>query len=280
MKLLALLTMVGVAFAQSAAVASPSALSASQARSRHLQILKKAKPSNASKTLSDLNDLRAETMPNDEKDHVLLSIGRIRYETGDFDGAVAAYSKVSHAGGVYLTAAEETAWAEFRRGKPEAAIAKLKTVTSPAFKDYTTSEPFFLMGLAELRVCDFKGLFKNIDDFKARYTDKVKALEAVKTSSAQAELNEIGKTVQKLNIVEAEAIQLLYLDENGKRHSGAAPAIVKDSEQLTFPQIEGDEFWLDELEGFQVTLKGCVRKPTSHVADSKSTTSQQYAKPN
>jgi len=201
-----------------------------------------------------------------EKDRVRMSIGRIRYETGDFDGAIAAYAKVTRGGGSYLTAAEETAWAEFRRDRPEAAIAKLQTVTSPAFKDVTTSEPWFLLGLAQLRVCDFKALFKTIDDFKGRYGEKVKKLESAKTVASKAELEEIGQSVQKLNIVEAEAIQLLYLDENGKPRKGSAPAIAKDSEQLSFPQVEGDEFWLDELEGFRVTLKGCARKGPSQVA--------------
>ncbi|MES2856426.1 MAG: hypothetical protein V4692_11215, partial [Bdellovibrionota bacterium] len=81
------------------------------------------------------------------------------------------------------------------------------------------------------------------------------------SAQSKTELKEIGETVQKLNIVEAEAIQLLYMDENGKPRKGAPPAIKKDSEQLTFAhQGQGEEVWLDELEGFQVTLKGCVRK--------------------
>ncbi|MEK7357685.1 MAG: hypothetical protein AAB250_14635 [Bdellovibrionota bacterium] len=196
--------------------------------------------------------------PRAERDRVELSIGRLHYENGDFDKAVEAYGHVAKGGPSWLEALEEEAWAQFRRGQPHDSIARLKTVTSSAFVETTTSEPFFLLGLAQLRVCDYKAVFQTIEKFKERFIGKAKAYEASTKASEKTKLKEIGESVQKLNIVEAEAIQRLYLDENGKPRRGSAPSITKGSDQLSFPDDDTDEVWMDEVDSYKVTLKGCV----------------------
>ena len=115
------------------------------------------------------------------------------------------------------------------------------------------------MGLAQLRVCDYKSVFKTIDLFKNRFREKTRMFEASKSAQDKAQLNEIGESVQKLNIVEAEAIQRLYLDENGKPRKGSPPSVARTVDQLSFPATDGDdEVWMDEIDGYRVTLKGCV----------------------
>ena len=233
-------------------------ITAAAFNSSHLAALNQAMNGDLKGGVRALLVLADKKVPQSDKDRVLLSAGRLQYENGQFDNAIATDAKVSRTGASWMEALEETAWAEFRAGRPQETIARLKTVTSPAFKDDTKSEPLFLMGLAQLRVCDFKAVFKTIDLFKTRFGDKAKVLETSKVAKDQAALAEIGETVQKLNLVEAEVIQRLYVDENGKKRSGSTPSIAKDSDQLSFPTLEDDEFWLDEVDGFKVSLKGCL----------------------
>jgi tetratricopeptide (TPR) repeat protein len=239
------------------------------ASAEHLRALNQAQAGNIKGAVRALQILASRNIPAFERDRVYLSIGRLDYEIGYFDAAITAYEKVDKTGPSWMESLEETAWAELRAGRPDVTIGKLKTVTSIAFKDETNSEPFFLMGLAQLRVCDFKAVFKTIDLFKSRFLGTTKALEASKLAKDQARLKEIGETVQKLNLVEAETIQRLYVDENGKKRGGSTPSIVKGSDQLSFPATDDDEFWLDEVDGYKVSLKGCLKPlPAKAVASS------------
>lgn len=248
-----------VVISTSSVMAAPSkTMNSSAARAEHAEALAMVMKDDVKGGLRALRVLSKKSLSKTEADRVHLSIARLAYETGDYQGAVSAYNKVDKKGPRYLESLEEAAWAEFRNNETTKALAKLKTVTSPAFKDQVRSEPFFLQSLAQLRVCDFKAVFKTIDLFKTRFGDEVKALEASSSLSDKAKLKEIGNTVQKMNLVEAETIQRLYLDENGKKRSGSAPRITKGSDQLSFPTTEDEELWMDELEGFQVTTKGCL----------------------
>lgn len=229
------------------------------APAEHLRALNQAQGGDIKGAVRALQILASKNIPVSGRDRIYLSIGRLDYEIGYFDAAITAYANVAKTGPSWMESLEETAWAEFRAGRPEATIGKLKTVTSIAFKDDTKSEPFFLMGLAQLRVCDFKAVFKTIDLFKTRFSGITKTLEASKLVTDQSRLKEIGETVQKLNLVEAETIQRLYIDENGKKRSGSTPSIAKGSDQLSFPTTDDDEFWLDEVDGYKVSLKGCMK---------------------
>ena len=255
----ALVSSTTAAFAAAPSAKKPVAtMEAGAVRAEHRQALSQALNGDVKGGLRALKALSKKSLPSDEADRIQMSIGRLSYETGDYAGAVSAYGKVNKNGPSYLESLEEAAWADFRNNETTKALAKLKTVTSPAFKGQVRSEPFFLQGLAQLRVCDFKSVFKTIDTFKSRFSGEVKSLEASPSSADKAKLKEIGNSVQKLNLVEAETIQRLYLDENGKKRSGSPARISKGSDQLSFPTTDDDELWMDELEGFQVTTKGCL----------------------
>lgn len=244
--------------------AKPAAgLALAQAQSLHLSALNQAKAGDLKGALRALQSLSMQKFAPVEKDRVFMTMGRLNYEIGNFDQAIAAYSQIRQTSPSWLEALEEQAWAQFREGHPEATVAKLKTVTSVAFKDSTKSEPFFLLGLAQLRVCDFKGVFATIDLFKKRFSEKTKAIESSRAPQDLATVKEIGETVQKLNLVEAETIQRLYVDDNGKKQKGSTPSIARDGDQLSFPTTNDDEFWLDEVDGYKVALKGCVAPKAS-----------------
>jgi len=227
-----------------------------QAQAEHLKALKQAQAGDLKGAIRALQVLSTKKFDKTEKDRVFMTIGRLNYEIGNFDNAIAAYGKVTKTGPSWMESLEETAWAQFREGHPDETIAKLKTVINPVFKSETTSEAYFLLGLAQLRVCDFKSVFKTIDLFKKRFDGVAKDLEAKNPNDPK--LKEIGESVQKLNLVEAETIQRLYVDDNGKKRGGSVAKIERNSDQLSFPSTEDDEFWLDEVDSYKVSLKGCL----------------------
>lgn len=215
--------------------------------------------------LKILSKLTTENFSRDEKDRVYLSIGRIQYQLGKLNEALEAYNKVTPGSTSWLEALEERATVMLRQGRPENALATLKTVSAPIYKDQIRSEAFFLTAFAQMRICDYKSVFKTLDLFKERYREKVKTWESAqaKDSTARRNLDEVQKTVQKLNLVEAETIQHLFVSESGKPQAGSPPPIRKDKDQLTFPtnhEIDAKEIWLDEVDAFRVTAKECPTK--------------------
>ena len=241
---------------QANAVAAAPSVSTSQAQTDHLKALRQAGSGDIKGALRALQDLSLKAFPRGEKDRVFISMGRLNYELGRFDNAISAYSQVERTGPNWMEALEETAWAQFRLGRPQETIAKLKTVINPVFKSESTSEAYFLLGLAQLRVCDFKAVFNTIELFKKNYAETTKQLEAKNKNDLK--LREIGETVQKLNLVEAETIQRLYVDENGKKRTGSVAKIEKSSDEISFPETDDDEFWLDEVDAYKVSVKGCL----------------------
>jgi len=231
----------------------------------HRRALDLALAGKSKEALKILTRLTTKDFSAEEKDRVYLSIGRIQYQLGNLNEALEAYNKVRAGGPSWLEALEERATVMLRQGRPEDALATLKTVAAPIYKDQIRSEAFFLTAFAQMRICDYKSVFKTLDLFKERYREKVKTWESAqaKDPSARRNLNEVQKTIQKLNLVEAETIQHLYVSEGGKRQAGAPPPIQKGQDQLTFPtnhEIDAKEIWLDEVDAFRVTAKECPTK--------------------
>lgn len=258
MKSLLVATLLGLAAVsvQAQAPKAPAEAPIAEVQAEHLRALKQAQTGDLKGAIRALQALSTKKFDKGEKDRVFMSIGRLNYEIGNFYNAIAAYGKVEKTGPSWMESLEETAWAQFREGHPQETIAKLKTVTNPVFKNDTSSEPYFLLGLAQLRVCDFKSVFKTVEMFKKRFDGVAKELEAKNANDPK--LKEIGETVQKLNLVEAETIQRLYVDDNGKKRGGSVAKIERNSDQLSFPSTDDDEFWLDEVDSYKVSLKGCI----------------------
>lgn len=194
-----------------------------------------------------------------EQDRIWLSIGRLHYENGSMEKALAAYEKVRKGGASWLEALEERAWCYLQMEKPNEALALLKTVLSPLFKDRVAAEPYFAMALAQLRICDYKAFYATLNLFKERFRERAKTWEASADPGSRVRLRELSDTIQKMNVVEAEVIQRLYIDEDGK-NGASAPKIIKPAGDLSFPDVDGDEVWLDEVDNFKVSVRGCLQK--------------------
>lgn len=244
------------------AVQTPATVSLANIQQRHAFAVDRALAGDGKGALAMLKELSQLSMPAEERDRVFLSMGRIHYQLGNDREAIESYKQVRLGSPSWLEALEERAWAHMRAGQPQEALAALKTVLTPIFSERTLSEPYFLAALAQLRVCDYQSVLKTLDLFKTRFRDKVRAWEKSKDSDAVARLRlrETSETIQKLNLVEAEVIQRLYIDENGQRKDGAPPKIAKDSDQLSFPmdsEMDSKEVWLDEVDNYRVSVKGC-----------------------
>lgn len=253
----------------------------SRSKNQHIFALDLAIKGDVKGSLSVLKSVAATSMDADELDRVMLTMGRVKYQAGDLQGAIDAYQKVRRGGPSWLEALEERAHAQMRLGRTQEALGTLKTVLTPLFKDRILSEPYFLAALAQLRVCDYKSVFKTIELFKTRFRDRVKEWDLAKSSEiAQSRLRETRETIQKLNLVEAEAIQHLYIDENGKRQSGTPPKIGRERDQLTFPmdpEMDSKEVWLDEVDDYRVTVKGCPQIQNVDSHGGGSTTANAHA---
>lgn len=260
---LAVVGLMGLPYASAAPKAKPVAVASSDARTRHAQALDLALAGNTKAAIIALNKLVDDAkISDDDKDRAYLSIGRINYQDGFDEAALVAYNKIEKGSPAWLESLEERAWAEMRSGNPEKAIATLKTVVSPIFKDQVRSESYFTMALAQLRVCDYPSLFKTIEKFKKTFRPKIASWEASTDLASRAQLQEASETIQKLNLVEAEAIQHLYLNDSGKKLGGSVPRIANTVDEMKFPDVDGenDEVWMDEIDKNRVRVKGC---PTS-----------------
>lgn len=255
---LLLLAVLTVAF--HAIASTPQKGKESKAIALHKRAIDMALKGREKAALKTLDSISMKDLSADERDRVWMTMGRVNYQARNFPQALEAYDKITAKSSSWFEALEERAWTYMQMGRPDDALAQLKTVLSPLFKDRPVSEPYFLTALAQLRICDYSALFKTIHEFKDRFRDRVKTWEMSSDPVAKARLKETSETIQKINLVEAEAIQRLYLEEDDKKRGGAPPPIAKSKGQMSFPHIEGDEVWLDEVDDFRVSVKECSQK--------------------
>lgn len=232
--------------------------------SRHVQALDLALTGDVKGSSKILRELADSKLPAGEKDRVLLSLGRVLYQGGDFAGAITAYDKISAGSDAWFSSLEERAWTYMRLDQADEALGQLKTLLSPVFKEKAGPEAYFLSAFAHLRVCDYPKLFKDLDLFKERFREKVKSWEAAQSfdPAAASRLKETRESITKLSLVEAEAIQRLYLDEELNKKKNAPPKITKQADELSFPVSENkngydEEVWLDEVDKVRVRVSGC-----------------------
>ncbi|MDZ4677973.1 MAG: hypothetical protein SGI74_10770 [Oligoflexia bacterium] len=90
----------------------------------------------------------------------------------------------------------------------------------------------------------------HLDISKTEITKKIKLM-------AKVDMSEISKNLQKLQIVEVEAIQRMHANPK-KSDEDKSFQKITDNNVIEFPYR--DEIWLDELDHYQVNAKGCPAK--------------------
>jgi DUF4097 and DUF4098 domain-containing protein YvlB len=109
----------------------------------------------------------------------LLQEARKLYGQGKLEQAVEKYDKVSKESDFWVDAAEEKAWAHTKNKKYGKALAELKSVTSPVFIRYASSEAIMLSAFIDLKICNYRGVAEKIPLFKKTMLPRVEALEEI-----------------------------------------------------------------------------------------------------
>ena len=181
-------------------------------------------------------------------DRVLIESARLFFQDGKFDFARKYYDMIPKDSDLWLEAVEERAWISIREHKYDEALAQVKTLKAPLFASQVGPEPFYVEGVADIKLCDYFGAFKMLKDFRGRFQLRVPELQKLaKTGSTpealQAEdLLESGRNPLALNSALAKLPRLFYRDEVIERFSRAAQSLKqetvilgqwKDSEHVT-----------------------------------------------
>jgi tetratricopeptide (TPR) repeat protein len=106
-------------------------------------------------------------------DQVAMTQGRVLYQKGDLDAAIAAYREVPKASSFWVESVEERAWANLRKDDYDKALGDITTALSPVLAPLAGPETYFLAHLLSYRVCDYNRLFENSETFKTNHRQRL-----------------------------------------------------------------------------------------------------------
>src|SRR5690606_7777345 len=86
---------------------------------------------------------------------IKMAMGRIHYETKQFEPAIKHYRSVDKDSRVYYDALFEQSWAFFLAGYPSQALGSLHAVQSPFYQNVFNPEADVLRALIFYWVCDY-----------------------------------------------------------------------------------------------------------------------------
>lgn len=119
-----------------------------------------------------------EKLSEDTRREALLAIARLRYERGDWAGALSAYSKVKlpkHDPGLATLYVEE-AWTRYRLGQLHEAFGILTTLEAPSFRDELLPEKFLLKAFIYKDLCHFLPAKRAAKEVGRRYADSLEVI--------------------------------------------------------------------------------------------------------
>jgi hypothetical protein len=118
-----------------------------------------------------------------------LSKARKLFEQKNFKEALVEYNKITAQSDRYLMVLEEKAWTYIHLDQMNKALAASRTLTSPSLSGLTTTEPFLLRALVQLKLCDYLGVFQTLKDFRTQKREQVVAIQDI----AQKRQNSISR---------------------------------------------------------------------------------------
>lgn len=158
----------------------------------------------------------------DEKfsDQQTLSRARQLFEMKRFAEALVEYEKIPNSSDRYLVALEERAWTHIHLDQFDKALAHARTLTATPLSGLTTSEPFLLRALVQLKICDYVGVFQTLKDFRAQKKAQIVAIQEIaqqgRNSVSQRTLEKWSQNTsdwKSLGPSLAQMPQLFYLDK-------------------------------------------------------------------
>ncbi len=124
------------------------------------------------------------------QDFIALTLGRVLYQKGELDAALASFERVPKGSSLWVEAVEERAWTHLRKGNHGKATGVILTAMSPALALLTGPESYFLSNLMALQICDYPRVFKTSETFKSRHRRRLNELQTLATTGTNAHLNQ------------------------------------------------------------------------------------------
>ena len=146
--------------------------------------------------LLDFKNLEGKVAISKEDNNSKTKIKKARelFAQGKYSQALALYNEVPRGSDYWFQVVEEKGWAQFRMNNPEKALAQSKTLISPQFAEVVNAEAYFLQSLAELKICDYKSVFKTTQAFKEKQRDRIASVQSLsKEGFNEAFLNVLKK---------------------------------------------------------------------------------------
>jgi len=125
-----------------------------------------------SQDLSELDDDRRLKMNN----MVRLALGRIYYETRDFEKSFRAYRGVTKESPQYYDSLFEQAWAFFMGGFPNHALGAIHSIDSPFFNNRDNPESSMLKSMVYFWMCHYKESRAALAEFTEKHKKSVDGL--------------------------------------------------------------------------------------------------------
>lgn len=120
-----------------------------------------------------------------------LTAARLLFQNGYFDAAVKYDEKIPKGSDYWLDAQEEAAWAYIRKGEPQNAIAVTETLVKPVFKGQVGAESHFVRALAQLKICDYPGVVKGLQNFSPEFKGRTANLKKIMAEPEQPAIQKV-----------------------------------------------------------------------------------------
>ena len=134
------------------------------------------------------------------EEKTVMDKARQSYQAGKLDKALELYNKIPQTSDFWVEALEEKAWTHLRKGETDKALSLITTLTSELLAPQIGPEPYFLKGLIDYRLCNIKGIYKNMELFRQRFKIRGEQLDKLKgTMENEASVKAIAILKNKKN---------------------------------------------------------------------------------
>lgn len=148
----------------------------------HLAI-KYALDDKAEKSAQLLTQIRKNPKSMINADLVQITAARLLFQNSYYDGAIKQYEKVTKGSNYWTQAQEEMGWSYIRKGQPQNAIAIGQSLIHPGLANQVSSESYFLMSLAQLKICDYPSVVSTLTDYSKNFKEKNTTLKNLVAST-------------------------------------------------------------------------------------------------
>jgi len=200
-------------------------------------------------SINALNQLRDSKQTVFGADLIASTYGRVLYQKGDLDGALAEFLKVPKSSTLWTEALEERAWTHLRRNDYAKATGDITTLMAPPLSKLVGPESYFLANLTSFKICDYPRLFKTSELFKQRHRGRLKIIE---------DLSQKGLSPTLSTVLDRFDQQGVSVEAAGPLIDTIPRGVLRDRQFVR--AIETRRQWLSDIKKME-TLKGAMMGP-------------------